>query len=217
MLGIILKDFLFEKQNLKTFLLFMIVFVSISFMNEKSGETLAFILPFITIMTCITTFNYDEYNHWDGYMASFPIRRTDVVKSKYIFTSIMIVISTVVILMLYAVLSMISHGISMDHMIEQFVGGIFGISIFISMLYPLIYKYGIEKGRIGIFILAFGIGMIGYAITKLFEVFHLSISWLKPVLIFINTYYLWLVPILSILFLFLSYLCSAHFYKKKEF
>ncbi|MBS7021180.1 MAG: ABC-2 transporter permease, partial [Firmicutes bacterium] len=127
MKGLIIKDFLFERQNLKTLLLFAIVFLMMS-LSSDHAFSFTFILPFIAIMTCITTFNYDEYNHWDGYMSSFPVTRSQIVKSKYIFTVLMMIVATICTLILYLGFgAFLGKTLPISEIIEQTMGGIFGI------------------------------------------------------------------------------------------
>lgn len=219
MKGLILKDFLFEKQNLKTLLLFSVVFLIISLTSDHAFS-FTFIMPFIAIMTCITTFNYDEYNHWDGYMSSFPITRKEIVRSKYIFTIIMMFVAIIFTLILYMGIGVaMGKTLEFSQIIEQSIGGILGISIFLSFLYPCIYKYGVEKGRIAIFTVAFGIGGIGYLLSYLIGKLNISASLTFFIKIFEFTDQFWyfVFPLLSTLILYISYFVSVRFYQKKEF
>lgn len=83
--------------------------------------------------------------------------------------------------------------------------------VVISIMYTLIFKFGIEKGRIGMFASIFGISaMIGLFIKK-FD-FKMSL-WIIGVF---NRSYFVLIPVLVIIALFVSYMISKCIYMKKD-
>ena len=64
MLGLIKKDFLIIKNNLKLIIVMLMVF----FIMALGGQfNISFIPTFIIVMLFISTFSYDEYNNWDAY------------------------------------------------------------------------------------------------------------------------------------------------------
>ena len=86
-------------------------------------------------------------------------------------------------------------------------------AIFIeAVMYPLIFKYGIEKGRIGLFALTIAIVVIVTLITKISK---LSIP--ANIIIFLNNYYFIIIPIILTIILLLSYKISEKIFLKKEF
>ena len=87
------------------------------------------------------------------------------------------------------------------------------LSVQLSLnLYPLIFKYGIEKGRIGLFALTFAIvGIIG----SLSRVIKIDIS--TNIISFLYNYWFIVIPIILITILLVSYKISEKIYLKKEF
>ena len=92
MKGLIKKELLMIKGNLKYALLFLVVFIIISL---EDASIIYYIPTFISMMIFITTFSYDEYNSWDAYAISMPVSRKDIVKSKYIASIILIFIAVI--------------------------------------------------------------------------------------------------------------------------
>ena len=79
-------------------------------------------------------------------------------------------------------------------------------------MYPFIFKYGMEKGRIGLFVISFAIvGIIGL----LSSVLKINIP--TNVVTFFDIYWFVIIPLISIVLLLISYKISEKIYLKKEF
>lgn len=209
MLGLIKKDLIMIKSNLKLILIMLFVF----FVMALQGQfDISFVLPFITIMLFMSTFSYDEYNKWDAYAITLPNGRKDVVKSKYIASLILILLAIIITILLNWLVGIINNNLEFDKFISTLVGGAFATFLIQSVMYPLIFKFGIEKGRIGLFVLTFAvIGIVG-----LFsKVVKIDIS--TNIVSFFNNYWFVIVPIVIISLLLISYKISEKIYLKKEF
>ena len=82
-----------------------------------------------------------------------------------------------------------------------------------SIIYPFIFKYGIEKSRIGIFVGIFAITGIAAFLTK--SGYTITIP--QHILTLLNNYWMIIIPLITIIILFFSYKISEHLYCKKEF
>lgn len=209
MYGLIKKELLIIKQNLKTFILTIAMFIGLTIINESD---MTFIMPFMAVMISISTFSYDNYNRFDAYVVTLPNGRKNVVRAKYISTLFFVLICFLIAII--ALFIMYKSGINIDF--ETSVAGLIGclvaVSLIISFMFPILYKFGVEKGRIALFIFSFGITGIAALIS---QNVHIKIS-TKIISIFKN-YYMVLIPLVSCTLLILSYLLSNHFYKNKEF
>ena len=78
-------------------------------------------------------------------------------------------------------------------------------------MFPLIYKFGVEKGRIGIFVGIFGMALLIGFLLKNFNVDA------NNFIVFFDKYYYLIIPITLIIVLVISYLISKKIYLKKEF
>ncbi len=203
MLGFIKKDLFVVKGNLKTLLMVIILYGIMIYMGEMD---ILFVIPFFSMLFMLTTFNYDNYNKWDLYAVSLPNGRKNTVRSKYLTSIIGIVLSLVV----GAILEMIIKNTPFKEAIDMSLAIIFGISLVISILYPVIFKLGIEKARIFIFVLAFALALIGGLIIKFINLdFNLDLSFLKD---YVN----YILLLLTFIILLISYKISSIIYSKRE-
>ena len=209
MLGLIKKDLLMIKSNLK--LVFVMLFVF--FIMALQGDfDISYIPPFIIVMLFMSTFSYDEYNHWDAYAITLPNGRKNVVKSKYITTIVLALIAIIITIILNILVGIINNDLDFDKFIAIIVGCSAGIVCIQSIMYPLIFKYGIEKGRIGLFALTFVIVGI---ISLLSRIINIEIP--NNIVIFLDKYWFIIIPIVLIIILLISYKISEKIYLKKEF
>lgn len=210
MRGLIKKDFLMIKSNIKILVLLFIVYGFLSFNEEMD---LLFLLPFMSIMIMISTFSYDAYNKWDAYVITMPDGRKNSVKSKYLATVILLVISTLIVSILAVILAYSkSKSINLENILSTFLGSFFAMILLQSFMYPAIYKFGLEKARIGIFVIVFGITIFLSMISKVIN-FGLIVKLLDN----IDGYLLIILPIIMALMLYISYKISERIYLKKEF
>ena len=209
MLGLIKKDFLIVKNNLKLIIIMLMMF----FIMALQGEfDITFVLPFIVVMLFISTFSYDEFNKWDAYAITLPNGRKNIVKSKYIASLILVIGAIIVTFLLNYFVGLINNNLEFDKIISSVLAIATGAIFIEAVMYPLIFKYGIEKGRIGLFALTIAIVVIVTLITKISK---LSIP--ANIIIFLNNYYFIIIPIILTIILLLSYKISEKIFLKKEF
>lgn len=214
MKGLIIKDILFLKGYIKTIGIMLIIFTVMGMTTNNLG--VPFYITFIAIMVSLSTFSYDEFNKWDTYVLSLPVSRSDVVKAKYLFTLLMIALATVMGLVLTFVIMALKGKYQIEALPQQILGSLLSISVVIMMLYPFIYKFGSEKGRISFFVfllgtlaiigaLVFGLGLLGIQMD------------LNQITLFIKQYGLYLGSGFAIIGLYISYQVSVYMYKKRAF
>ena len=167
MKALIKKDLFLMKSNLKLIGVMLVVFF---LMALQGTYDLSFLPAMISVMLFISTFSYDEYNKWDAYAITLPNGRKNVVKSKYIATLILSIICIIVTIILNVIVGYMNKSINFEEMISTMSGCLFAIIIIQSILYPIIFKYGIEKGRIGLFIIVFGIVSIIQGLSKIINI-----------------------------------------------
>ncbi len=206
MLGLIKKDFLIIKNNLKLIIVMLMVF----FIMALGGQfNISFIPTFIIVMLFISTFSYDEYNNWDAYAITLPGGRKNIVKSKYIASLFLTLLSAVITVLLNYLISVINNT-AVNELISSLLGSICAIVIIQSIMYPLIFKFGMEKGRIVLFILVFV--MVG-VITLLKNTIKIP----TILVVLFNDYWFIVIPIILVISLLISYKISEKIYLKKEF
>lgn len=209
MLGLIKKDLFLIKANLKSM---MIVFVVYAILVLQGVLDVTLIVPIMGIMLFITTFSYDDFNHWDAYAVTLPHGRKNVVKAKYIASMILVMMLAIISLILAIGVHYIkSNDIRLDDILSSLIGTMLSNVIIISLLYPIVFKFGATRGRMILFAVVFAIvGIITILSRSIDMTFMINM---------INQLdrHLWLIPMVSAILLGLSYLISDKIYQNKEF
>ncbi len=207
MKGLIKKDFLIMKGNLKLIIVMLVVF----FIMALQGQfNISFIPSFIIVMLFMSTFSYDEYNNWNAYAITLPGGRKNIVKSKFVAGLFLTLLSIVITVVLNCLVSVINSNLKFDDFVSTLLGSVSAIVLIQAIMYPFIFKYGMEKGRIILFVLSF-------AIVGLIVLFSKVINIPLNIISFFNNYWFIIVPIILTISLFISYKISEKIYLKKEF
>ena len=210
MLGLIKKDFLLIKANLKSMIIIFVIYIMLAFQGTLD---VTFIIPLIRIILFLSTFSYDDFNNWNSYAVTLPNGRKNVVRAKYIASIILMIILAVVAFSIGIGISYIkTNSINLDEIISSLMGTMLSSVIIISLLYPIVFKFGATNGRIILFAVVFGIAGIGTLIAQFID--------MTPIINIINkldNYLLIAIPIIYIILLGISYLISSKIYQNKEF
>ena len=210
MLGLIKKDFLLIKANLKSMIIIFVIYIMLAFQGTLDAT---FIIPLIGIILFLSTFSYDDFNNWNSYAVTLPNGRKNVVRAKYIASTILMLILAVVAFSIGIGISYIkTNSINLDEIISSLMGTMLSIVIINSLLYPIVFKFGATNGRIILFAVVFGIAGIGTLIAQFID--------MAPIINIINkldNYLLIVIPIIYIILLGISYLISSKIYQNKEF
>ena len=92
MTGLILKDLLVLRKTLRTYILFLLFYFVMALLNLFS---IAFITAFVQIIVMIlpmSSFAYDDLAKWDRYAMALPLGRRAVVRAKYAFVLLMVLV-----------------------------------------------------------------------------------------------------------------------------
>ena len=210
MLGLIKKDFLLIKANLKSMIIIFVIYIMLAFQGTFDAT---FIIPLIGIILFLSTFSYDDFNNWNSYAVTLPNGRKNVVRAKYIASTIFMIILAVVAFSIGIGISYIkTNSINLDEIISSLMGTMLSSVIIVSLLYPIVFKFGATNGRIILFAVVFGIAGIGTLIAQFID--------MTPIINIINkldNYLLIVIPIIYIILLGISYLISSKIYQNKEF
>ena len=210
MLGLIKKDFLLIKANLKSMVIIFIVYLILAFQGTFD---VTFIVPLIGIMLFISTFSYDDFNNWNSYAVTLPNGRKNVVIAKYIASIILTVVLGAVALTIGIGISYAkTNSINFDEIISSIMGTMLSSVIIISLLYPIVFKFGATNGRIILFAVVFGIAGIVELVTQFVDMTSI-INMINR----LDSYSLIAIPIISVILLGISYLISNKIYQSKEF
>lgn len=214
MKGLILKDLLNLKKAIKTMLIVGIAY-SI-FFSTVQPTFLTGILTLLFSMQSLSSFSYDEYAKWDSYALTLPISRKDLVLSKYILFMTFPIIGSVLSIILSTIIGLFKQTLMVEEIFASAMGFLFSMEILLLILLPLIFKFGIERGRIMITVVSFSIFGIGFLVIKLIQALNLPFLSLEQIYA-LTPIIPWIALVMVALIAYLSYQVSLQIVEKKEY
>lgn len=206
MIGLVIKDILNLRKGLRTSLLILVLF---SLMAYQSQDPTYLVGIFVLIMSMqsITSISYDELAKWDTYALTMPISREKLVIGKYVITILLSITAWIISATIaYFVILPVSNMKTIEFLLSSYA--IFVISIFfLSVLLPLIYKYGVEKSRLLVFVVISIPVLIGLSLNKV------GIN-LPNENLLMNLLKIW--PLIVVVILFISIFISCRIYINKD-
>jgi hypothetical protein len=142
MKGLFLKDIINLKQQAKIYLLIIAIWLAIGFSNKDSAF-FGGVIAILTLMIPITALAYDEKAKWDRYALTMPVSKLDMVLAKYLLALAFAAAG--------ALLSSAAGILITKNIVESLTLSLAFLSlgvIFASIVLPIIFKFGVEKGRI---------------------------------------------------------------------
>lgn len=210
MIGLLKKDLLMAKSNLK---IMGIVFIAILVLFANEQKNAYFVPCFISLSVMFSTFSYDEFNKTNAYIATFPNGRKNYIIAKYLSTMLVVIACLLISVILSIGIEVYNNNLNISEIIVSTISCSAAIITLIAFFYPAIFKFGIEKSRIGLFVAVFAI--IG-SVAILSHIFpHIPIS--TSIENFFNNNGLVIISIISIIAIFISYKISKRIISKKEF
>lgn len=140
MKGLLLKDWYLTLKYLRMLILISLLFAAMSVFSPENGFFR--IYPAVMFaMIPVSLYSYDDREKWTVYAQAFPVSRAQYVTGKYLFGAI----CTAALVALLMVLYLISGA-------EGF-GGAVTLSLVLglgsaSLMLPVLFRFGAEKGRI---------------------------------------------------------------------
>ena len=147
MKSLILKDLMAFQSYVKTLVLLVLFFTIITFSMDDASFLSGMIIIWMAMLS-ISSFSYDQHAKWDLFAQTLPVTRKQIVQEKYILGLLFVSFATVLAIILNSiVMSIKSLPIEWNVLIESsLMIGIVAL-VFLSILLPLIYKFGVEKSR----------------------------------------------------------------------
>ena len=169
MKGLLIKDILNMKNYMKQLVLVLIFFIAYGIFL-KNGTFVGTMITLMLSMQVITTMSYDEYAKWDKYALTMNINRKDIIISKYIFFTISIIIGIVVGITTSIAINQIAKlDTGMNEIIVTSIVVPCVFAILFSIIIPVVFKTGVEKGRIVMMLILFIPAILVGAIVKISE------------------------------------------------
>ncbi len=139
--ALLVKDWMTSKGLIKNYLLILVIYAVIAYVNDNvylfSG-----LLIMIPLLMVINSMAYDERANTNKLMLASGISRKQLALSKYVFALILIIVMTVVNTLVVGMIVDLSEAV-----FTSLFMGLIGMT-YVSLLLPVIYKFGTEKARI---------------------------------------------------------------------
>lgn len=152
MKGLLLKDFYLLRKYCRAFIFMVIVFWAASLFAEDNAFLSTYPVLLASVMP-VTLISYDEREKWNLYSAALPYSRGQIVSAKYL-TGLLSVLVVMVMTVGGQTARMVYQGVASPKSVLAMMAPYIVISLIgPSVLLPIIYKFGTEKGRIAYYIL----------------------------------------------------------------
>lgn len=209
--ALILKDILALKKSMLMYLGFIVLYFFIGIASNNSGFYLVFIV-LLCAMLPMSALAYDERCHWDRQGLCLPIRRRDIVLSKYALALIGFLVSAVPILLMYFVRSLLGGQSNLTEDLQTVVL-LSGMALTLTAIQmPFLFWLGSERGRFVTIILALGIGF-GIPLLVMRDPVEPALAENVLTQVFAQ---LWLIPLAGLILLAISACISILIYNRKE-
>lgn len=167
MKGLLKKDWYMAKRYCRSYILIVLVYGVLG--SLPSGSFLRALPGVMAAMIPVTILAYDERSHWEEYSMTLPVTAKQMVGSKYLlgigFQLAALLISTVSYV-IYAKTNNCFSG-------PDFIGNMGSILILSalagSLCLPVMFRWGVEKGRIAYYAVIVLAMVISSVITALQE------------------------------------------------
>lgn len=153
MLGLITKDINLLFKRKQVLVIFLIVCAVMSFSTD--GSFIVGYMAFLGMIFSLSTIAYDEYGNGLQFILTLPITRKDYALSKYAGSFLIGLVSWGLGVVIMFITNMM-RGVSVN-MVEDIGGSLMVFAIVIMMMditIPFNLKYGSEKGRIIMLVVA---------------------------------------------------------------
>ena len=150
--ALLLKDLCVLWKQMRMMLLIL------AFLSVVGG---AFTSVFVVVWCALlpyTAIAYDERSHWDQLAAMMPFSKRDLVLSKYVLGWLCMAAATVLSLAFQTAAFAFNHEApSLSVWAMCFLGG----TLALDLTLPMVFRFGVEKGRWGFMIIVFGVAVLG--------------------------------------------------------
>jgi hypothetical protein len=201
--GLLLKDIFTLEKQMRILLIIIVGFALI-----PASSMINFTMMYALIIP-ISSFGYDERAKWDRLMRMMPIPERSIILSKYVLGYSFVGLISVIMLIAqfgyhafgYQDLTLASYPDFLVNVIFMVFMALIGYAV----LMPLIFKFGMEKGR-----LVFGAGFA----ALIFLTIPFSFIQIVSDGLFISPWFVWIVVLVSAVVNMMSIKLSQRFYSQ---
>lgn len=204
MTGLLIKDYYTLFKQAKIYILLILIFAVLP------GETMTGFAIVYAAMLPVTALAYDERAKWDSLAAMMPYSPKSIVLSKYILGYICIIASSIFAFVVKLILGTIKNTVLGPETYFSVIFIALLSVIILAIVLPLMFKFGVEKGRIAFIIL-----IVIFTLT--------SVAFAEKAIMFLSTtqidfkIFVLMAVVLTIAISSISVMISVALYKRKSF
>ncbi len=207
MKGLILKDLYNLRKYGRTVFLISAFYILLTFMMDNS-DMFAGMIVLMFAITSITSFAYDNQSGWDVYVQTLPVSKKDVVLSKYLLSYLLALFGGLLAVLMGWINGLVKNvGNFTETLITAYALFAVGL-LFISILLPLVYRFGVERSRVIIIAVVAIPVAAGVAMSQTGKLPEIGEQAFKQALLFS--------PLIVVACCILSFAISNVIYRKKE-
>lgn len=214
MSGLILKDLFAMKKQFRVVGLISIVYMGIGIMSNNSSFLL-YLVFFFNIALILAAFSYDEKPGFEKYARILPISYKTLALARYVETLVINAICLAVVIPFSIYVE--GSGKAVIEIVSACTAAVSVGMILLAILFPIIYRFGIEKGRIMIFAIVFIPVFVFAMLNKMNLSFDINKIMTDPIFIYVFEHAYIIAPVIALIFLGISYFASISIIAKKEY
>lgn len=147
MKGLLLKDWYMTVKYCRSFAIIVAVFLAFSMFGDSNLFFICYPMVIVSMIP-VTLISYDEREKWDVYAGTLPYTRKQIVQGKYL-TGLLWTVGIMLSVSVFQTVRMFVTGSFDIRELAFIIEVVLTIGVIVPALHiPLIYKFGIEKGRI---------------------------------------------------------------------
>ena len=218
MTGLIWKDALVMRKNIRFYVIFMLAYFGLAVLGVFDASIVISFSTVIIMVLPISCFSFDETAKWDRFCRSLPLEPRDIVGARYLFTLLILLVLAACSSVCAVLFTLMDLGsASLIENIASMLGSM-GAGLFIvDFMLPLCYKLGPERARPYLF----AVILIPFAAVFLLLRFGgdlgLSLEFLNQLPEINALGVIALIPLAGLACLGLSFLISCRIVDRKEF
>ena len=217
MAGLLEKDIRLLLQRKQAIVMFLVIAVVLGF--STGGTFVVAYTSFCLIMVAVGTVSYDEFDNGFSFLMTLPITRRTYIAEKYILCAVCGAASWIFSVVVCLLQNQgRQDGVVVTDLLMEAVVMLPMIFLVMDLMIPIQIKFGSEKSRIVLVVVA-GIAMVvGIALKKLAELLHLPVGSMMEKMNQVTAAQLLVGSfVLAIAATVLSFVISLKIMNKKEF
>ncbi|MEE0777074.1 MAG: ABC-2 transporter permease [Bacillota bacterium] len=214
MLGLIYKDLMTLKRSLGfSFLWFLAFGVFCGYLS--SLDFFCGVVSVFCAVLPLTTMSYDSQWGWETFALSTGISRRTMALSRYVLCLLLTLAAVVINFLMRAFLAQDSSVLESLAIVLAIAGASL---MMMALMMPLMYKFGVEKGRMFLMLVVFLVMGLSFFAEKVLWP-HVIWPFFGANIMdsFLIRNLAWILPLIGVAGLAISVLISLRIYAKKEF